>query len=156
MFDRLNSEKRAFLGLLNKAGLLFWDVRFVRYIAAGGISFVIDYALLLGLTEILGLHYLMSATVGFIVGALVCYGLSTVWVFDARRYDRRVTEAALFFFIGLTGLGLNDLLLWGLADGLGWPYQYSKLIVAGLVLAFNYSTRLLLLFTEHLPSTNPP
>lgn len=143
-------------GFVHRTISLFWSLRFARYIAAGGISFLIDYGLLVGLTEILGIHYLISASVGFSVGALVCYGLSVVWVFDARRYDRRVTEAALFFIIGLIGLGLNDLLLWSLADGLGWPYQYSKLIVAGLVLVFNYSTRLLLLFTEHLPSANPP
>jgi len=135
---------------------LFWDVRCVRYIAAGGVSFVIDYALLIGLTEILGIHYLISASMSCAVGALSCYGLSVVWVFDARRYERRTTEAALFFFIGLIGLGLNDLLLWGLADGLGWPYQYSKLIVAGLVLAFNYSARLLFLFTQPSAATPPP
>lgn len=125
----------------------FLDARFIRYLAAGGISFIVDYALLLGLTEWLGWHYLLSATVGFTVGALVCYGLSVLWVFDERRYQNRTAEAALFFLIGGLGLGLNDALLWALADGIGWPYQLSKLIVAGVVLAFNYSARLFFLFS---------
>ena len=152
MIDSVSDLKCAGQDTLLKIIGLFWDVRFIRYFAAGGISFVIDYALLIGLTEIWGIHYLISASVGFTVGAVVCYGLSIVWVFDARRYERRTTEAALFFLIGLIGLSLNDLLLWGLADGLGWPYQLSKLIVAALVLAFNYLARLLLVFTEHSAS----
>lgn len=128
----------------------FWDVRFVRYVLAGGVSFVLDYAILVGMTEVLGCHYLISASVGFTVGALLCYVLSIAWVFDVRRHDNRSTEASLFFLIGLLGLGLNDLLLWVMADGLGWPYQISKLLVAGIVLAFNYSARLFFVFSHQI------
>jgi putative flippase GtrA len=155
MSDSLVGPKSGGLDPLTKTFNLFWDVRFVRYIAAGGISFLVDYGLLIGLTEIFAIHYLISASIGFTVGALVCYGLSIFWVFDARRYEQRMTEAVLFFFIGIVGLGLNDLLLWGLTEGLGWPYRYCKLIVAGLVLVFNYSARLLLLFTASNAPTRP-
>lgn len=119
-----------------------------RYLVSGGIAFVVDYSILITLTEFLGIHYLWSATAGFTLGSLVCYLLSITWVFDERRYEERSKELGLFVLIGACGLVLNNILLWLLVGIVGIPYQFAKIIVAALVMFFNYFARLLLVFTR--------
>lgn len=50
---------------------------FCRYLLVGGTAFVADFATLALLTDLAGMHYLLSATVGFAVGTVVNYLLST-------------------------------------------------------------------------------
>lgn len=128
---------------------LAFDSRLIRYVGAGGAAFLVDYATLLGLTEMLSLHYLVSATAGFLAGSVVCYTLSIVWVFDHRRYESRAAEALLFVAIGVCGLCLNNLLMWASTERAGLPYQASKLVAAGIVLLFNYKARQSALFSAH-------
>lgn len=130
-------------------------LRIVRYLAAGGTAFVVDYATLLILTEGFGVYYLWSATAGFILGGLVCYRLSLQWVFEERRFDRRSSEVSAFLVIGIIGLGLNNLLLWLLTDGADIPYQYGKLFAAGLIVIFNYYARLYIVFTSGAGQPGP-
>ncbi len=55
----------------------------MRFAVTGGIAFVIDFGLLLILTELVHLDYLVSATISFIVSVWVNYVLSMMWVFTA-------------------------------------------------------------------------
>jgi len=120
--------------------------QFSRYCLIGGIAFVADFATLLGLTELAGLHYLVAATIGFLLGLLVNYLLATRWVFDYRRLADRRVEFIIFGVVGVLGLALNNLSLFTLAGVLGMDYRIAKLITAGLVLIFNFSLRRALLF----------
>lgn len=129
------------------------SLRLVRYLASGGPAFIVDYATLLILTEGFGIYYLWSATAGFILGGLVCYLLSLKWVFEERRFDRRSREISVFMIIGILGLGLNNFLLWLFTDGAHIPYQYGKLLAAGIILLFNYYSRLYLVFTARVGRT---
>lgn len=125
--------------------------QFSRYLLAGGSAFVVDFATLYFLTERLGFHYLVSATVAFLCGLLVNYLTCILWIFDYRRLNRRWQEAGLFVAIGIAGLGLNNLLLFGLTEGLGVHYLLSKTLTAGLVLLFNFFLRRGILFTRRPP-----
>lgn len=123
-------------------------LQFMRYVAIGGVAFVVDFAILLGLTEVLGWHYLLAATVGFIAGLAVNYLLAVRWVFDYRRLQSRRAEFVIFGLVGIAGLGLTNLLLYGMSDLMQLDYRVAKLITAAIVLAFNFSVRRALLFTK--------
>ena len=122
-------------------------VQFMRYGVIGGLAFVVDFTALLGLTELAHFHYLVAATVGFLLGLLVNYELATRWVFDYRRISSRRVEFLLFGVVGLVGLVLNNLGLYIMAGVFGLDYRIAKLITAALVLVFNFSVRRVLLFT---------
>lgn len=122
-------------------------VQFMRYGLIGGLAFVVDFATLLGLTELAHFHYLVAATVGFLLGLMVNYVLATRWVFDYRRISSRRVEFLLFGVVGLVGLVLNNLGLYIMAGVFGLDYRIAKLITAALVLIFNFSVRRVLLFT---------
>lgn len=129
---------------------------FRRYFLVGGLAFLVDGAVLAGMVELLGIHYLVGATAGFIVGAFVNYWLSVHWVFSERTLSNQGLELGLFILIGLIGLGLNDALMWLFTDWLGLYYLLSKIMAAALVFIYNFAVRRALLFTSHRSTMDHP
>ena len=117
-----------------------------KYLAASVAALAVDYGLLVTLTEVVHLHYLWSAAIGFTAGLAVTYVLSIKFIFRERRFGRGA-ELAGFLAIGIIGLGLNELLLKGMVEGLGLSYAWAKIPAAGISFMFNFVARRVLLFT---------
>lgn len=122
--------------------------QFLRYCIAGGIAYVIDFLTLYVLATYLHIHYLASATVGFCLGIVVVYLFSIRWIFENRTIADRRHEFTIFVLIGIAGLGINNLTMYLLTDGLGMHFMASKIAAAGLVLTFNFNARRHFLFLE--------
>lgn len=121
--------------------------QFVRYCIAGGIAYVIDFLTLYVLATYFHIYYLASATAGFCLGIVVVYLFSVRWIFETRAVADRRREFAGFALIGIAGLGINNLTMYLLTDGVGIHFMASKLAAAGLVLAFNFGARRHFLFS---------
>ena len=120
---------------------------FFRYLAVSAGGLVVDLALLIWFTESVGLSYLWSAAIGFVAGAGVVYWLSVTWVFRYRRLrDKPAAELGLFLAIGLVGLGLNEVVLFAVTEGVGVHYLVSKVFAVGTVFMWNFAARKCLLF----------
>lgn len=122
--------------------------QFVRYALVGGLAFVVDFATLYVLTDFFLVHYLISATVGFLLGLATNYALCVVWIFDYRALQNKLHEFTVFSVIGLAGLVLNNGVMYLLTDISGLHYLGSKLVAAALGLVFNFALRRQILFTE--------
>lgn len=119
---------------------------FSRYFLGSGLALAIDYSLLLALTELAGLHYLISSAIGFFCGAVFLYFLSINVIFKSRQVGKSSREFTIFFAIGVAGLCINQALMFGLVDYLATPYQLAKLFTIGVVFMFNFTSRKVLLF----------
>ncbi len=119
---------------------------FWRYLIVSGAALMVDFGLLIGLTELLGVHYLWSGAAGFLVGAGVAYMGSVRWVFARRRLSSPSQEMTVFALIGLGGLGINEVALWSLTGGFGMHYALSKVGAAAAGFLFNFVVRKYLLF----------
>lgn len=119
----------------------------LKYGLASSVALAVDYGLMVALTELAGLHYLISSAAGFCCGAAVAYGLSVRFVFQERRVAHRGLEFAVFVAIGVVALGLNQLLLMALVEGAGLNYALAKLPVVGVVFLFNFLVRKMVLFS---------
>ena len=135
-----------------------WLIQLFRYCFVGGLAFLVDYGLLALLTEVFGLHYLVSATIAFIAGLVVNYFLSTSWVFRQSTLDSKWAEFFVFSCIGVVGLGLNNLIIMLFEKVLGprqvfgaWLnadkyYIIGKVVATVVVFVWNFGMRKLLLY----------
>ena len=119
---------------------------FIRYCLVGGIAFVADFVTFLSFTKILEVNYLISNTLGFVVGLLVNYVASVYWVFLYRKYTEKTPEFTLFAIIGIGGVVLGNSGMWYLVEQVKLSPVSAKYLVTVLVLLFNYSARKFFLF----------
>ncbi len=120
-------------------------MEFARYFSASLIALALDVAVLQSAAQVS--HYLVAASLGFVVGAIASYLLATRWVFRRRRLvDHAPMEFSAFVSIGIVGLGINDLVIFLGVDMWGLPLIGAKLIAAGITFFFNYAIRKAALF----------
>ena len=121
-------------------------VQLFRYTFVGGVAFVFDFGFLYILTEFVGLHYLLSASLSFLLGLTVNYVLSVLWVFSRHALRSRWVEFGIFATVGLIGLALNALFMWLFTDVAGLYYLLSKVGSTILVFLWNFFARKVSLF----------
>ncbi|MBQ3136967.1 MAG: GtrA family protein [Clostridia bacterium] len=113
----------------------------VKFGFVGGICFVIDYGVMVLLTEVAGMEYLLSCGISFTVSVIANYILSMKFVFERKdNMDRRV-EFIIFVIMSVIGLGLTELLMWVFVDKADIHYMISKIVVTAIVMVYNFVTR---------------
>jgi putative flippase GtrA len=123
---------------------------FIGYTAASAVALVVDLGTLVFLVD-QGVHYLLAATIAFLIGMLVVYVASIRWIFGWRSYKERVRfEIGFFLFTGVVGLGINLGILWLGAEVLGVYYLYAKAASVAIVFSWNFLSRKLMLFTPRI------
>ncbi len=135
---------------------LFFDktdnglIKFFRYAFVGGIAFVVDF-LAFTLVCQAGTSKLVTvlATVaGFIAGLITNFVLSKKFVFQEKsNTESPFGEFIAYAVIGVIGCGLNVLLMLLATEALSLNRYASKIIVAVIVLVYNYAARKIFLYT---------
>ena len=110
---------------------------FMRFIIAGFGCFLFEIAILYALTDLLGVYYLFSTGVAFVLLVMVNYVLCVSWVFHGAR--RRSLRAKLIFIgSSVAGLFLNQVSMWFMVEFLGLYYMIAKILTTGIVTTWNY------------------
>ena len=109
-----------------------------RFLITGGLSFVVDYGILIGLTTGLSVNYLISSAISFTVSVIVNYYLCVLWVFDGA--DKSNDKKVVIMFIGSSVIGLifNQILMYLFVSILGVFYMIAKIITTAIVMVWNY------------------
>ena len=118
----------------------------VRYTFSSALALIVDFGTLFLLTHYLSINYLVSAGLAFILGLLTNYLICIFWVFERRTVSNQYLELSVFAFIGVFGLGINELLIWLFTEQFHFHYLLSKLVSTGFVFIWNFSARKFLLF----------
>lgn len=116
-------------------------IQLIRYGLVVAIAAPIDLGGYIVLKSMFHVYYVLAATISFTVSLIVNYLLSVAWVFTAKTGRQRHTDAAIFAIIGVVGLGLTDLIVWGLTDYAKLNYIVSKLIAFLLVFFWSFGAR---------------
>ena len=122
-------------------------IQLFRYTFVGGVAFIVDFSSLFFLTEFLGIYYLTSAAIAFLLGLTTNYILSIVWVFSKRRIKNRWFELGIFAVIGIVGLAFNELLIWFFTEHIHFHYLLSKIVSTVFVYLWNFFARKSILFS---------
>lgn len=128
---------------------------FTRYLMVGGMAFLLDAATLhifskYVLKDLGDVGILLSAALGFIVGLVFNYILSVLFVFDTAKEKVKGSQVKFFSkfaIIGIGGLILTEIGIYVGISVLGNDmYILAKVIVAGVVLVWNYGARKIFIF----------
>ncbi len=120
----------------------------MKFGVVGVIAFVIDFGVLVFLTEVFGIDPVISATVSFIISVIFNYAASMRYVFSHREGMSRTREFVIFVVLSAIGLGINDLLIWAGTDLASFDYRLVKIFATAVVMVWNFVTRKIFLEGE--------
>ena len=115
--------------------------QFMKFGIVGVIAFIIDYGVMIFLTEVFGAPYLISTTISFVVSVIFNYFASMRFVFKRKDDMSRRREFIIFVVLSVCGLAINDVLMWLMVDSLFIDYRISKIVVTVVVAVWNFVTR---------------
>ncbi len=113
----------------------------MRFGVVGLFAFIIDYGLMVFLTEVFSVNYLISATLSFTASVVFNYYASMRYVFSRRQEISRRREFIVFVSLSIAGLLLNNVLMWVGVEKLAVDYRIVKLGVTVIVSLWNFITR---------------
>lgn len=123
----------------------------MKFGVVGIIAFFIDYGLLAFCTEILGINYLISATIGFTVSVIFNYLASMRYVFTHKEDMSRHREFVIFVVLSIIGLIINNALMWAGVEVLHVHYLIVKIFATAVVMVWNFVTRKIFLDAGNNP-----
>ncbi len=116
-----------------------------KFSVVGIVAFLIDYGLMILLTEAFSIDYLISATISFAVSVVFNYVASMRYVFQRKKNANRAKEFTLFVVLSVIGLLINDACMWVGTELTGIDYRITKIAATVVVSVWNFVTRKLLL-----------
>ena len=114
----------------------------IKFGFVGGSAFVIDYLIMIFLTEIVSINYLLSSIISFCISVIYNDIMSTVWVFEVDEEKSKTQTFAMFIILSIIGLLINTVVMWLLVDGTDlMPYTIAKIIATAVVMVYNFISR---------------
>ncbi len=130
----------------------------IKFGIVGFFCFFIDFGITTGFTNLLGVHYLISKFLGFVISAIVNYLLSIKFVFTHKKEMDKKKEFTVFLILSAIGLLINEAVMYCCIDGI---YLHSgslqtligqdlmvmaaTIIATGVVMVYNFISRKLFL-----------
>ena len=125
----------------------------LKFAFTGGICFVIEYAALVLLKELLHIPVVAATPIAFLISVVFNYLLCVKWVFDGAQEGSKKAQLG-FLITSVMGLLLNWVIMWALTSLFGEDallfalfgieikvYMLNKVIATALVMVWNYFTK---------------
>lgn len=130
----------------------------LKFGIVGFFCFLIDFGITTGFTNLLGVHYLISKLLGFVISAVVNYLLSIKFVFTQKKEMDKTREFTVFLVLSAIGLLINEIVMFVCMDGIyahssalaemitdDLMVAISSILATGIVMVYNFISRKLFL-----------
>lgn len=120
-------------------------LKFLKFGVVGFSGMIVDFGITWLLKEKAHINKFISNSVGFIMAATNNYLWNRIWTFQSTN-EEISREYLSFFITSLIGLGINNLILYLLANKLKWNFYFSKLCAIAVVMIWNFVMNLMVTF----------
>jgi putative flippase GtrA len=121
------------------------DSRLLKFGLVGLSGMALDFSVTWICKEKLGFNKYLSNSLGFCCAVTSNFLLNRYWTFESSAHPF-TAQFARFLLVSISGLAINNLLLYLLVKNLKSNFYLLKLIVIGLVFFWNYFVNILFTF----------
>ena len=118
--------------------------QFLKFGVVGAIAFLIDYGVLMLLSQVIGMDPVISASISFDVSVVFNYVASMHYVFTRRDDISRRREFTIFVILSAIGLVINEIIMVIGVNVLGdsaLMVTITKLVATAIVMVWNFVSR---------------
>ncbi len=118
--------------------------QFLKFGVVGVIAFVIDYGVLMLLSQVFGMDPVLAAGISFCVSVIFNYLASMRYVFTHREDLSRGREFVIFIVLSAIGLVINEICMAAGVAVLGTSalmVTVTKLFATAVVMVWNFVSR---------------
>lgn len=113
-------------------------LKLVRYIISGGTAAASQILLTVFFTDIVGLWYLISTSIAFILAVVISFTLQKFWTFRHKETKGMHNQAFIYLVIALFGLATNDGLMYLFVSVVGLHYLPGQILSGAIIACVNY------------------
>jgi len=111
----------------------------IKYFLVGGIGVGVNLGLLYGLTDFLGIWYILSQGIAIAVSITNNFFLHKYWTFKREIVEPKTLERyTKFFIVSVIGMGIQLGMTFAMVENYDMYYLYAAVIAIGSASAFNY------------------
>lgn len=118
--------------------------QFLKFGVVGVVAFVVDYGVLMLLSQCLGWDPVISSVISFVVSVVVNYVGSMHFVFERRDDLSRRREFSTFVILSAVGLVINSACIWvgtGIFGSGALSVTVTKVLATIIVSVWNFVSR---------------
>ncbi len=134
MVKFIETLKMDFKQILKKNNLY----EFIKFALVGASGTFINIGILWFLTEILGIHYIVSEIIAFIVSGISNYILNKIWTFQERINQEPGMKYIKFLIISIIALLVNISILFILVEFFDMWYIFAEVYAIAGAFILNY------------------
>jgi putative flippase GtrA len=109
-----------------------------KYLFFSIMATIADIIVLYLLTNFVGIYYLISASISYIIGMIIAFFGNLKYTFKRNHNKKVYNQFISFTIISLIGLVLNLVLMKLFTDYIGIWYIYSKIIAVLIIFFIKY------------------
>ena len=116
----------------------------MRFGVVGIIAFLIDYGVLMFLSQVVHIPAVVAGAISFCVSVVFNYLASMRYVFKHRDDMGRDREFVIFIILSVIGLGINEAILWAgtaLFGDSAVAVTAVKVVATAVVMVWNFVSR---------------
>ncbi len=104
--------------------------QFVRFVIAGSFSFAVNLVALYFFTDIVGIYYLISTILAFLISFSISFTLQKFWTFKEHSRDNLHIQLSLYLCLQLVNITLNASLMFVFVEYMHVWYIYSQAVIS--------------------------
>ena len=117
-------------------------IKMIQFGIVGGLMIIMNVAIIYTLTSFLGIYYIISAILSYLLLTGLSFFLNENWTFNSitnHAHKKMLHRFVSYYLVSLSGMTLNIIILFLLTEYGNVFYLYSSIIASFSVFLWNFA-----------------